>query len=213
MLAGQTDSAMRIISPEFSFRGNRDYINAASIYEAIIDNTRGAGLPDVDGEVRLTIRKLMRKQLEIHYGDPSREIPKPPEATVDFKIVAGGAAVFGWMTETDRVVIGRTPYDEEEMAALGTIEGTLLRVEGMGPYSPAQVATSSARRLHDALIPPAKGQKWLFVNLGTVRPLGPSDLIDMTLEITRNVHNVLTRTTLRKSGDDIGHFGFSLVSA
>ncbi len=122
---------MRIISPEFRFRGNRDYINAASIYEAIVENTRGAGLPDVDGEVRLTIRKLVRKQLEIHYGDPRREIPRPPEAAVDFKIVAGGAAVFGWMTETDRDVVGRTPYDEEEMAALSAMQGTLLRVEGV----------------------------------------------------------------------------------
>ena len=203
---------MRIVSPEFHFRGNRDYINAASIYESIVENTKGAGLPDVDGEVRMTIRRMAHKQLDIHYGDPRREIPKPPEATVDFKILAGGSAVFGWMMETDRAVVGRTPYDEEQVAALGAIEGTLLRVKGAGSYTPAQAATSLARRLHEALMPPAKGQKWLFVNLSVARPLQPSDLEGMTLEITRNVNNVLTRTTLRKSGNDIGYFGFSLAS-
>ena len=202
--------AVKSVSPPFAYRGDRTFINSASIYEAILENLGAAGMAEASGAVYLTIRRMTHAHLKIFYGAPGDE--PSPVAVADLTLDTDDGPVVGWLEDTGIPVLDRLPYDEAVIESLGVIEGNVMGVNGDGGYSPAQVATSSARRLHDALHPPGPGQKWLCVRIDLDRPLRADDTDGLSISIRRNIHDVLTVTALERDGVTFGRLGFSLAT-
>ena len=197
------------VSPPFAYRGDRTFINSASIYEAILDNLGAAGMAEASGSVYLTIRRMTHAHLKIFYGAPGDEPSRG--AVADFTLDTGHVPVVGWLEDTGKPVLDRQPYDEAVMLNLSVIEGDVMAIKGDGGYTPAQVATSSAKRLHDALLPPGPGKKWLCVRFDLDRPLRTDDTDGLSIRIRRNIHDLLTVTALEKDGGCFGRLGFSLA--
>lgn len=203
---------MSVIVPcDFGFRETRNYIHTTDLYDALIGNVAALGLGEAAGEIRLTIRQVMRSALELHLLEPGGNTPRPPRATVDvFAVVAGGATVRGWYVEVDRPITRRVPYDESPIHAHTRIEGNTIAIRGKTDATPIEVLTSLAVRLHAAAKPPSLPLKWLATRLDLARPLTQDDSAHMTIALQKTLGTSLTRSEITVSSGVLGHIYFSL---
>lgn len=208
----EMNPSIKNASPEFRYRGDRNYINGATIYEATLDNLEDCGLPKADGEICLNLRKVARNHLTISYCPPQQPQPKPSDAVADFLVATGDGAIFGWLEETNRKIKDRTPFNAAVLEGLRVFEDKSVNLLGCGNFSIIQVALTSLRDLHDIIFSPSPTQKWLPAKIETKRPLWPANVDQMRIELVQSVGDRLTKSLMLVGGEIIGNIYFSLAT-
>ncbi len=202
---------VKIVTLSFAFRAERKYIHTTDIYDSLLAGLAEAGFGDADGAVSLTIREVMRNQLDLHIREPGETVPRPPKAVIDFTVNTGEARIGGWFVATDRPVKESVPYDEE--AAIrdrATVTGPTIAIEGDAGATAIEVVTALAVKLHNTLAPPPPGKKWLDTRLDLRRRLRPADAGHLGLEMVKRHGDRLTKSLISVPGEALGHIYFSL---
>ena len=202
---------VKVVRPTFAFRAERNYIHTTDIYDCLLAGLAEAGFGDADGTVSLTIREVMRKQLELHIRETGETVPRPPRAVIDFAVLGGKERIGGWFVATDRPVEERVPYDEEAaIRGRAVVDGHTIAIEGNVGATAIEVVTALAVQLHNTLSPPPPGKKWLDTRLDLHRRLRPADAGRLSLEMVKRHGDRLTKSLISVPGEDLGHIYFSL---
>lgn len=197
-------------SPQVPFRGTRAYVHSPEVYDSLLAGAEKLGFGAVEGLVRISLRKLARRQLRYFFRDPDFDGARNPEAVLDFALGVGGQVIDGWAEETDEDVTERRPYDESPIHDAAEIEGDKASVSRQTPYSPFEVAASVSVLLHNTTSPPPAGLKWLASRYDLKRPFADSDGTGMEVEIVHRLGAKMTKSEIRCAGERLGYVYFSL---
>lgn len=197
-------------SPVFLFRGNRNFINTASLYGAISNGVSGLGLGSPDGPLTINIRGYSTTQLDLFIIDPAAKPEIPENVPVDFRLMVQKKTIFGWLQLNQRAVTERIEYDETIFDDKIEIKNRILRYCGATPYTTEQISTSFGRRLLQVEAAPPEGHRWLCTKVDMNRPFPMFAEVDLELELIRMLGERYARCSVRFSGVTFGQFDFAL---
>ncbi len=201
---------LKTYHPPCRFRGERNYLHSTDLYANLLAGLESSGFGPATGAVRLAMRRVVRNAVEAHYQKLDEKPVVPQDSPIEFIVEAQAGRIAGWMNETDRPVTARSPYDETAIRSLAIVEGDGIRMGGTPPNTPFEVATAMAVALHNALLPPPPGRKWMLGRVDLSRPLGKSDIEGMIVRMMQRLGGAFTRSAIVVQGQILGHMQFSL---
>jgi hypothetical protein len=195
-----------VVPLELGYKGSRDYLHGTDMYRAITEHFSRT-LPQYSRQpFRMLIHGFARNQCDLLYDVGAEARTRPERARVEFWV---GEDVFGWLAETERPVLSRQPYPEDEIAAGSRIEGNTITSGSPGAFAAIEVLVSLTKRLHMSLRP--SQSRWAFTRLELRRPLEVGDSARLKVELVDALGDRLTKSTVASSAELIGHIYFSAV--
>ena len=152
---------MAWLFPDLTFKGDRQYLRGADIFNALAGLASEASPPAT--VKRINFRKLTIHQCRIEDHQPSTE----PVAEI---LLSNGRSL--WLLETDRRVSDRYAFDEDGLVATALIDLDTKTVSQPRAVSatPIDQAVALTKRLNYSLAPDVSG-KWLFGQINLDVPL------------------------------------------
>ena len=196
-----------VFEPEARLRGARDYVHSTDLYEEIASGASQAGL-QFSGPLDFRIRAKVTRRPRYLF-QPAGEAVGANAATCTFR--SGGEAWVAVVTETDQTVVARKPYDEGPAARLSKVEGKKAVLDGATGLRPIEALTALAVHLHKSALPPPAGLRWMLGQLTLSRALEPGDVVQLALEIDKQIGPATTRTRITARDGVIGTMIFILA--
>jgi len=195
---------------ELGYKGTRGYLHGTDMYNAIMDYLGGAASQHLQSPVKMVMHDFSHKQCDMVYSIGPDRCPRPDNARLEFYLSNN---ISGWLKETDRLVLARRPYPEDEIVAKSRIEGQTILAVSDAPYlfSPIEVLVSLTKRLH--VVVRSSSVQWAFTRLELQRPLQDSDSGCLQVELLQTLGNRLTKSAVRVGTVPLGHIFFSGVGA
>jgi hypothetical protein len=196
------------------FKGQRDYLQGADIFNALSRAMTGAAAKNALQPFTLAMHNFARCQCDLFLldgeGGDSR-LHMPESRVADFTLGAGSDETVGWLSESERPVKCRYPFDESEIARHCKLAEKEIVFSGQSSYTSMDILVSITKQLHLILFPPAKG-RWIFTKLQVDHLLLPQDADGLRVNFLQNFNNRLTKSSLRKYAEPLGFIYFSLVN-
>jgi len=192
-------------APSVTFRAHRDYLHSTTLFKEMLAGAEAAGLVP-EGPIELRVRRLMRRQPELHYS-PS-PIAAFEDAPAVFSLQASGVVWHGAVVERELPIIAREPYDETPIVSRAVIESTSVRVGGPTGMHPIEIVTSLTLLLHQRLFKIGDDRKWYLARLELMRPLQASDGDNTRIGLVRRFGTTLTRSSIAVGEERIGQIEF-----
>ena len=193
---------------ELGYRGTRNYLHGTDMYNAIMENM-GLVVPQhLYDWIKIVIHDFAHNQCDMLYSLGKERCPRPENGRVEFYLSDN---VSGWLRETDRLVVTRRPYPEDEIVAKSWIDGhTIYSDPNMASsFSPIEILVALNKRLH--LVVRSSSCRWAFTRLDLQRPLQDEDSESLRVELLQSLGNRLTKSSVRIGNDLLGHIFFSAV--
>jgi len=195
---------------ELGYKGARDYLQGPDMYNAIMECLGHVAPKPIHGPVKMVMHEFSHNQCDMVYSIGPDRCLRPDNARLEFYISDN---ISGWLKETDRLVLARRPYPEDEIVAKSRIEGQTILAVSDAPYSfsSIEVLVSLTKRLH--LIVRSGAARWAFTRLELLRPLQDIDSECLQVELLQALGNRLTKSAVRVGNVPLGHIFFSAVGA
>ena len=147
---------------ELGYKGSRGYLHGTDMYNAIMESLGRVVPQRPHGPVKMVIHDYSRNQCDMLYSIGTERCPRPENARLEFYLSDN---ISGWLRETDRLVVARRPYPEDEIVAKSRIErSTILAApEATSSFSAIEVLVSLTKRLHS--IVRSSSAQWAFTRL------------------------------------------------
>lgn len=167
-----------MIPLELRYKGDRNYLQGGDIVQFLEDNLDTWLEGDGWWLSRLAFRRFARNQLDLVWEAPGDQ----RDAVAEGLFRRNGNDRRFWLTESDRPVAGRYPFDEDALVAGAHIDGetreaTLAAPEG---FRPIEAIVALTKKLNYVVTPDVEG-KWVF---GQIQLEGPLPRQFRTLGIT-----------------------------
>lgn len=191
---------------EFSFKGDRDYIQGTDIFNALVGQYQCAKLRNIHFTIHGFVRTPMCEayQADSREGlDQLRNIKA--RASFDF----GG--IRQWLALKDLPALGparRCEYPEDRITSLCDVRGRTIVLERASPFPFIETVVAMNKHLHQKLFADATG-KWVFT--GAALTQGCDAREGFSLQIGSEVNYRLTRAEIVHNGRAIGSLLFSLA--
>ncbi len=195
---------------ELGYKGTRGYLHGTDMYNAIMECVGRVASQHLHSPVKMVIHDFCHNQCDMVYTIGPDRCPRPDNARLEFYLSNN---ISGWLKETNRLVLARRPYPEDEIVAKSRIEGQTILAVSDAPYlfSPIEVLVSLTKRLH--LVVRSGMARWAFTKLELQRPLEDSDSECLQVELLQTLGNRLTKSAVRVGNVPLGHIFFSAVGA
>jgi len=120
---GREENVMKVIMLNFCFKGNRNYVQGADIYNAIFQQMNRS-LPNKQiGALRLEIHNFTSNNCIMLLPKSGENIPKPDQIIAGYSInIINEGVVSGWLIEDNNPVGCRYEYDESRIESLCSIK-------------------------------------------------------------------------------------------
>ena len=187
-----------------AFRGNRDYIQGADVYDAVVSSTQDHCGP-VQGPLSLHMHSLARTRCELLIAPTEVPMSKPSQGRADFSF----GQWHGWLAETGHPIVQRLSYDESHIASRCEVSGSIIRTTGTPLHSAAEVLIAVTKILHQKLYP-LVDRKWIVSRIELQRVFTDTDFA-MEVELLQNLNHRLTRSAVRCASESLGHIYFSAI--
>ena len=197
---------------ELGFRGDRDYLHGTDIYNVLLHELEAAGCGRPAGPVSLSFRRFAKRQLDAVICEEGDAEVRPADTAVFFAVETDAGPVHGWMSESERPVTDRRPFDESVVCDATRITAQAATVEAKLELTPIEVAIPMTKHLHQALLP-AGGRRWILSRLDLARPFRSSDVPGLTIELVQNLNQRLTKSAMSGRAGRLGHIYFTLVGS
>ena len=202
---------MKTFSPEIYFKGKRDYINAATLYEVLMNEFQHCYPSSIFSSITMQFRKVLKNEVVFIALSQETSPSIPTDAILEFTIGSDNNFFFGWGLDSKRPVSKRLPYDEDPIVKNTKFKGSDLYLKAIPSIEPVQVIVSMIVMLHNKLLPANQGKKWLLTGLEFVRPPMHEDLLGLYVNLEKIIGNIFTRTAIiTKTGDRLGRINFVL---
>lgn len=195
---------------ELGYKGTRDYLHGTDMYNAIMEYLDRVAPRYLPSPLKMVIHDFSRNQCDMLYSIGAERCPRPENARLEFYLSDN---VSGWLRETDRLVLARRPYPEDEIVANSRIEGQAIfaAADAACSFSAIEVLVSLTKRLH--LIVRSGSARWAFTRLELQRPLQDGDSGRFQVELLQTLGNRLTKSAVRVGNVPLGHIFFSAVGS
>ncbi len=197
-------------SPVFSdspFKGSRDYLTGADIYEWVHSLALECGLVGVVTSVQLSFHKMFSHQLVLLRADDAGYEGVEPVAQAVLQKT--GEEEVNWaFYESERVPSLRVPYDEDSIRANCQIEGKRIEYLGGTCFRPIEILVAMTKALHFEVFAD-RAVKWLFVRLELPRFLSEKDLEGLSVEMTQAIPKRFSKNEIRSDSGLSGAIYFS----
>lgn len=201
-----TDASRAIYRPDVALRGARIYVHSTDLYaELMVGAARAGWTPLV--AIDLRIKQLIRTAPEFRFDGETAV--GDSDAAGRFALAVGLHTFHGRIVATDRPVTVRRPYDERRIWDLARLAERQISLTGESGMAPIEVVTALGVLLHNTVLPPPTGMRWLLARLTLVRPLEPSDARTVN-ESLEHVLGGSTRTALTAADGPLGTMQFIL---
>lgn len=188
------------IALDLPFRGARDYLQGADIFNALID------LTGAQENMSLRLHALM------HHGIDAVPIP---DVTTDLKQFAGvfiyggpeGLQKIG-LRDNSKIVTKRVPYDEPRVIADASVHDHRIVSPGPSEFTFMERVLALNKALLQDIIP-IEGIRWLATRLDLTRV--PSSPMTLAVELVERLGTRLTKSSIAVDGEDVGFVYFSGV--
>jgi len=197
--------------PAVAYRGARSYVHSTTLYTELMAAAGALGLA-LDGLVEMRFKQAITTMVEIHF-DGLVESLEASAAPARFAIGEGDRIVFGRIVGTGKPVFDRKPYDESGIWDVAKIDGRSVSLSTGAGYAPIQVVTSLCALLHNTILKPPDGRRWLLARLSLHRPLRPTDVAGTKIAITHEIGRTMTRSSISVSEGVIGSMDFMVGTA
>ena len=138
------------IDRTFQFRGARDYLHSASVFDDLLQ-VRGMH------STRIDLKFHRRTARQVSYVDELSD----QEAVAEWSDSRGKLFVI----ERDECISDRVPYDEDGLAEQFEIEGRIARIPAeLGPFTRMEAVIAGFKRLLQATYPGMQ-RKYVFVRV------------------------------------------------
>lgn len=199
---------MQKIQMDIPFRGKRDYLQGADLYQFIVDRV-GGDLPE--GPLQLQFHTLLRRQGELLVGvDEVASWRKRPEYRGEGRFGPPGEARQVVLVETDAEVAERKLCNESEVVKGAEVDvadrSAVLAFPSGG--TPMEMVVFLNKQLHFQVLPEVK-EKWLFVRLELNQRLPETGERELKLVLRQVLGNRFTKTEILI--DDVS-YGFIIFS-
>lgn len=189
-------------SPRLVFLGERKYVHASNLYDAIFTGLLEIGAPPALGPVKLDIHALITRQLTIYCSTGKGAPPAGSKPSSYFDIGTEDGSIHGYALEGDELITRHEPFDESIIEAASEFEDKCVRITGDTGMSPIKIVLSLNKQLHSVLGLDKSGKKMLAARLELARPFVKGDAIEMSVTLKNIIGSRLTRTTIR-SGENV----------
>jgi len=206
MIPGETIQSGQVLL-DFVYKGHRNYVTGADIYDAIVGVFRELAPETVKGAMSITMIKFARNQCILSYTEFSAPAPayKPDNGIAYFTM---GTYLKGWLIETGVPIQNRKEYNEKQLLEGATIVDNAISGYCNKGYEPIEVLVAMTKRLHEVLFP-HEGKKWIFTKLELKRLLQENDPGGLQIELTGNMGTQITKSTVFSNSENIGNIYFS----
>jgi len=191
---------------DLPFKGSREYLTGADIYDWIAALIRAEGEPE---KFSVSFRRLTGRQLQVA---PFEEFAKDPRLTGDFSITRNGRQEKYGLLESETAAVKRIPFDEDGLVGDCDIQGkTIIAPLHPRPSTAIELAVAMTKRLHHRVFPEEK-RKWLFVRLELQHLLKDEDVQGMKITMIHHVETKFSRSTIETRRGPVGSIYFSVLS-
>ena len=198
---------MTVIPLRLCFKGERTYLHATDLYEALVGAVQSEFGIQIDG-FQMSIRRFFSRQPDLYWTDSPGESARPVNAVGEWSVAGQGQELRGWVVESGRPVDCRLPFDEDRIARHASIQGKTALIDGPLEFLPIELIISMTKHLHDSLLP-ACGRRWVFTKLDLRRLLRPVDSARLQITLEETLHGRLTRSQIAVAGEPVGKLFFS----
>ena len=199
----------KVVPLQLCFKGERDYLQGADIYQGVVDAIRNE-LREPAGGIRMAIRRFFARQPDLLWMDSPEASARPQQAVVDYTVDLPARRSGGWLVESGRPVECRLPFDEARIALQCVFSDRTVEVTGELGFLPIEVVVAMTKQLHQRKLPSPAG-RWIFTRIDLRRLLRQSDAAALSVTLEENLHNRLTRSSIVAGGEAIGSIYFSLI--
>ena len=196
------------VALDLPYKGSRSYLHGTDMYNAVLGYF-GREMPQhLRGPLKMVMHEFARNQVDMNFSIGAERCPRPANARLEFSFAD---KVSGWLSETERPVLARSPYPEAEIVAGCRIEGQTVASAPTSKFSPIELLVSLTKHLHSTLRPGPAG--WAFTRLELQRPLNDTDKDSLEVELLHALGNRLTKSAVHVGETPLGHIYFSAVAA
>lgn len=193
---------------DLTFRGSRDYLQGADIYEGMLK----AGQDQIPtGPIHIQYHTLLHKQPDLILSqEPVTHWRKEPAYRGEVRFGKAEGYLYAVLLESDRPVDVRVPCNESEVVKTAVVDvparTATLPFPSVG--TPMEKVVFLNKQLHFKVLPDIK-EKWLFVKLELTEALPPTGEKEMKLILKQNLGNRFTRTEIVIDDKSFGYITFS----
>lgn len=198
------------VSLELGYKGSRNYLHGTDMYNAIMGHMSLVAPQYLHDRVKIVIHDFICKQCDMIYSLGEEGCPRSEKACVEFSLSGN---VSGWLRETERLVITRRPYPEDEIVAKSRIDGRTIYLDSntANSFSPIEILVALTKRLH--LVLQSSSSRWAFTRLDLKRPLEDSDSDGLRVELLQSLGNRLTKSSVQIGNVPLGYIFFSAIES
>jgi hypothetical protein len=166
----------------------------------------------LNGLVDMRFNRAITTMVEMHF-DGEAESPEAGAAPARFAVGDGERIVFGRIIGIDKPVTDRKPYDESGIWDAAKIDGRSVSLSSGAGYAPIEVVTALCALLHNTVLKPPAGRRWLMSRLLLRRSLRPTDVVETKIAITHVIGRTMTRSSISVAEGVIGSMDFIVGTA
>jgi len=192
---------------EFTFKGERQYVQGADIYNAMINQFRGKEITNIYFSIHDFIRS---KDCLLYISDDPANVGTDRNYPARCRVRVDGGEKYLFLEEDikDKGPVERYDYDESVIHRACRLEKSSIYLVSRSPYTFAETIVSMNKKLLCQRYPDAAGF-WAFVRLELRFQCEERD--SLRLVFLHNLHFRLTKTGLYYRDDEIGNIYFSLA--
>jgi hypothetical protein len=200
---------MKKVSLEMSFKGARDYLQGGDLYNAIIAELAKVYDLDKVKTLKLSFHRFVRKNCDLFIPEQGEDISPGQDNAADISLAMADGWFSAYLVETDREVVSRTPFKEDEITDLCAVDGQTITISGQIDYSPIEIIVAMTKKLHYALVP--TNRKWIFSKLECSALPSRQGAGKLSVKMKHNFNNRLTKSEIYEGDAMIGFIYFSLI--
>ncbi|MBO1511739.1 hypothetical protein [Metabacillus bambusae] len=201
---------MYVIPLELIFKGERNYVQSADIYNEIANHLEFKFGNREVLNFRMDLHRFVATQCNLIINNTKSTINKTSEYFGEIHFTTKEGTITGWLLEGKSPIKMRNSYNEDIIQKHSEYtEKKVSLKENLG-YRPMEIIVSLTKHLHNYLYPNLNG-KWIFTKIELKRLLISGD-IDIDIELQHNFQNRLTKSVIKIGREQIGYIYFSHLS-
>ena len=203
---------MKRIELTFNFRGSRNYLHGTDIYPAILNTVEQEVGGAISGPVSISFKGFSDTQFDLILFEDADTFSKPEASVVYFDVAINNKHVQGWLVQSSRPVIDRTPFDEDAICVNMALGSDSLMNTSKFDLPAIDVLIPMTKFMHQSLLP-AENSRWILSKLELDRPLTETDIAGLRINLIQNLGNRLTKSLVTSYDKPIGHIYFSWIAS
>ncbi len=192
---------------EFSYKGDRDYVQGPDIFNCVVAEIADEGIEDM----KLSFHGLVTHNVcSLFVSDDEDELSSVHDVKAKGYLFGKGQPKYFALSES--VSIDRkkvvSNYDEELIRNKAKYSDSKVLFSSSSEYSYMEVVVALTKLMHQKQFPEAKG-KWIFTRLELQKNINNYSAIEIDLK--HNFQYRLTKSEIVVDGEPVGFIYFSLV--